>query len=229
MHTYFVTRGVEKCATEWKNYMQAQQFPWKRFSLNNCSCNHAKVLHNEGIECSAKSGHEVEHNFLKKDGNGLIMQDEKGAAIYEIKKIKIEKDCPCLKFNRREETTTIQGVLRPIQFWEYIHPKESLATVFAMQHSNQHNSTLLDQYKDMRSEMKPFAWAIRKALKLNKIPEDLKENTKDYFVPGYGVNYTNFKFQVNNVPIDGVGLYPIGIKEDVYGENEKFGYEQEML
>jgi len=96
----------------------------------------------------------------------------------------------------KEEVTRVQGALRPIQLYEYVFPEECLPEVLAM----------LELHKgdDVRKEMKPVAWGLRKAMGLQPVPvfDDIKDKPRD-------------KITTKFVPTEAVATYPIGIKEDI--------------
>ena len=121
-----------------------------------------------------------------------------------------------------DQYTKVQGSLRPIQLFEYVVPQESLQEVLAMQ--NLHKT-----YDQLRPEVKPIAWTLRKLLGAKKIPDmpDLKAKES---------------WQVTNkfVPMDtvagGTAVYVIGMKNDItqdfifdMGHGRTEGWHQEGL
>lgn len=110
-----------------------------------------------------------------------------------------------------DELTKVQGALRPIQFWEYAFPQESLQEVLAMM--NLHKN-----YGKFRPEWNKYAWLMRKILKIKPIPEMPELRTKE-----------SWQITQKYVPMEAVAAYCIGIKEDPVGEHEGYGYHQEML
>ena len=105
----------------------------------------------------------------------------------------------------KEETTAVQGSLRPLELWEYVFPEESLNEVL----------TMLDFQPT--SEMPAMKVAMmRKMLGAKKIPKiPLQQKTKF-------------------VHRNGVCLYPIGIKKDErrdcdWSEIGQGKYNQEVL
>ena len=105
-----------------------------------------------------------------------------------------------------ERVTAVQGALRPIQFWEYVFPEESLTDVLG---------GLQIRGPIERPELKTIGWALRKTLKLDKIPI-LDDGTK---VTGYESKVkfegkTPPVFPVHNLFMQGLAVYPIGIKKD---------------
>lgn len=105
----------------------------------------------------------------------------------------------------KETLVRVQGALRPVQLYEYVFPKESMDEVFTM--------------LDIKNTKKNFeglkAATFRKMLghKVKPIP-DYKEQLSHHFVG-----------DVHN----GIGIYPIGIKEDPVLESEAWNVRQEML
>ena len=105
---------------------------------------------------------------------------------------------------KKEETTFVQGSLRPVQLWEYVFPEESLQEVLAMMNlqGNEGAPTGLSSAKMAM---------IRKALQCKPIPK-LEEIERNRFVN-----------------CDGVSIHPIGIKKDRRIDWEEIGYNQELL
>ena len=122
-----------------------------------------------------------------------LLKDDKGNFIPDGKD---ENDNP--KYIRGpEEVTRVQGVLRPIQFFEYVFPKECLPEVLAMMKI--HNAADLK----LRPEVAGPAWFVRKLMKLKPvpvIPEIQGKNPQD--------------ITTKWVPTNAVATYPIGIRED---------------
>lgn len=111
--------------------------------------------------------------------------------------------------------TRVQGALRPIQLFEYVFPGPSLPNVLAMMGMNK-----LD-YNTIRPEVKNYSWILRKMMGLKKIelPEEIKK-------------MENWEITQEYVPMDGMAVYPIGIREDPIGDlfiPNGDGYYQEML
>ena len=122
--------------------------------------------------------------------------------------------CVCPEFKPREEPKMVQGALRPIELWEYVFPRESLQEVLAMQNTHK-------EYNRLRPEVNKMGWLLRKAMGAKKIPDmpDLQ-------------NKEMWEITSKFVPMSGMAVYPIGIKEDNYapidfGQHGKF--EQEWL
>lgn len=102
----------------------------------------------------------------------------------------------------KEEVVPLQGALRPIQLYEYVFPKESLDDVLTALEIGEGKVTPWIASLNQK--------ALRKALGLKPIPK--------------------YKKVVNRIIArPGVALYPIGIKDDAYGANPDYGYEQEMV
>lgn len=108
----------------------------------------------------------------------------------------------CKEFKPRPESVKVQGSLRPIELWEYVFPKESLQDVLA-------SMEVQDTWYP--KEFEKLAWAMRKGLKLSKIPK-VDHSAKQHIIPRLGF-----------------GIHPIGIKEDPVKEVPEWGYKQEML
>jgi len=128
-----------------------------------------------------------------------------------------------------EEQDVVQGALRPIQIWEYVFPEESLNDVLG---------NLQIEGPIERPEIKSISWALRKMLKLKQIP---KMPEGGYKVSGYTpLGTINGKpmapIPANNMYMQGVAVYPIGIKEDITKDykfklenGEEVEYNQEGL
>lgn len=129
------------------------------------------------------------------------------------------------------EYKLVQGALRPIELWEYVHPAECLPEVLAMQHKADGTGAIINEVHNLRPEVKNYALLMQKLLGLKPFPKF--ENTKQYgYVPAPG----SPPFPVNWVTTDGFAVYPIGIKEDVFQDfpnfadaNSNKGYWQEGL
>jgi hypothetical protein len=123
------------------------------------------------------------------------------------------------------EFTMVQGALRPIEFWEYVVPKERLPEVLAMQN--------LQGAFPLRPEVNNMGWVLRKLLHAKKIPQDMLNEIKDK--QAYQIT-DKFIPMMHNVGGGGMAVYPIGIKEDnthAYtwneGTKDAIGYFQEGL
>ena len=121
-----------------------------------------------------------------------------------------------------EESYTVQGALRPIQFWEYVFPEECLTDILG---------GLGIKGPIQRKELKAIAWMLRKTLNLEQIP------TIDGTVTGYRPNGTVNGQPMQSLPvhdlyIPGVAVYPVGIKKDATQDADwdaNNEYKQEML
>ena len=103
----------------------------------------------------------------------------------------------------KEEITLVQGALRPLEFWEYVFPEESLPDVLAM--LEQDNKVNLKNALNQKT-----AIMLRQMLGLKKIPiMDLPERNRV-------------------IHLRGMALHPIGIKKDERTD-APWGYRQEML
>lgn len=114
-----------------------------------------------------------------------------------------------LKTNQ-EEATMVQGALRPIQLFEYVVPNECIPEALAMMG--------LHKNEKMRPEINNYAWILRKLMGLKKIevPEEIAKKEGWQVTDKY-------------VPMAGMAVYPIGVKEDVVQEYPSYGYKQEGL
>lgn len=128
------------------------------------------------------------------------------------------KKCPCLKFEPREEIMRVAGTLRPIQLFEYVIPADGIPTFLTMQ------GTLPTSFlhgAKLRKETELIGWAIRKGMGLKKMPTYSKEEFDEALKNCY-----------QYVPMDGMAVYPLGIKEDKFGPID-FGsegkFDQEWL
>ena len=113
----------------------------------------------------------------------------------------------------KEEVVKVQGALRPIEFWEYVFPQESLQEVLAMQ--NAHKG-----YNQLRPEVNRFAWILRKMMGAKKIPDMPELQNKE-----------QWQITQKYVPMNGMAVYALGIREDpvqdfLFGDH---GYYQEGL
>jgi len=102
----------------------------------------------------------------------------------------------------KEEITSVQGALRPVELWEYVFPEESLPEVLAMLDIQN-----LEEGKYGLSKSKMAL--LRKSLGCTKIPK-IPDAEKQHIISKIGV-----------------GIHPIGIRKDKKGE--MMGYEQEYL
>ena len=108
---------------------------------------------------------------------------------------------------KKEETIRVQGNLKPIEFWEYVLPEESLGEIC-------HYLGIPADGKQTHSEkMEKLAWAFRKGLGLTKIPK-----------------YDEKKLVIEPRLIyrAGTRIYGLGIKKDDRKDFD-WGYNQEGL
>lgn len=109
-----------------------------------------------------------------------------------------------------EEVTKVSGVLRPIQLWEYVLPTEGARmTPQGLVKSNniQEAMAMMNIHKNepIRPEISNFAWMLRKAMKLKKFEKMPEEMAKQ----------DRYQLTDRFIPMEAMGVYPIGIKEDV--------------
>lgn len=106
----------------------------------------------------------------------------------------------------QEEVMRVQGALRPIQLYEYVFPEESLNEVLTMLNIPSGENGHWGMSKSSQ-------FMLRKALgsDVEPVPEYTKVPTNHY------------------VPLDGIAIYPLGIKKDKKEEIKEWGYEQERL
>ncbi len=168
MHIIFATRGAPKEVQVWKEFMNCQMFTFYQTPL-----------------MKDKKG-----EFIK-DG-----VDEEGAQKY--KHLQYLTDYPDHEtgkiLHKKGEDVRIknkvQGVLRPIQLFEYIVPDEAYPEVMNMMKLNDAVN------KPMRKEVLLPFWTIRKYMHLKPMPK-VEEVETDRFIP------TN-----------AVATYPIGVRSD---------------
>lgn len=110
----------------------------------------------------------------------------------------------------KEEFVQVQGGLRRTPFgYEYIFPEECLDEVLTMLNIDEKTGAGDQGWTLSKSQL----FFLRKMIGhgIEKIPKYKQIVTNRY------------------VEMRGVAIYPIGIKRDARGSNEKWGYEQEML
>lgn len=115
----------------------------------------------------------------------------------------------CKNFQEREELFRVQGVMRPIELWEYVFPEEHLAEVLTMFGIPEKNPRI--HMRAMPIIEKIGVKPLQLAMGLKPVPE-YKQVPTDKFI---------YK--------ECFSIYPIGIKEDVKHKWVEQGYEQEML
>lgn len=119
--------------------------------------------------------------------------------------------CKFKKFTPRVEYTKVQGALRPIQLFEYVFPKESLQEVLAMMNCHKN-------YNKLRPEMAKVAWILRKGTGAEVIPDMPELENKE-----------SYEITQKYVPMQGMAVYPVGIRKDAEQEYPQYGYRQEGL
>lgn len=122
------------------------------------------------------------------------------------------------------ETMTVQGALRPIQFWEYVVPKSSIQDVLTNMRIVNYEGFTVDPKAgntlpnpvnpNMPAGVHALAMVARKALKLKEFPTATLK-------PGMAITRPLY--------VEGVTIHPIGYKDDKIDANEVIGYEQEMI
>ena len=123
-----------------------------------------------------------------------------------------------LKTNKIEYCN-VQGALRHCFgiCYEYIFPEESLREVLTMLHIRERHKLSKTQTWLMRKVLGP---SIKKVPKYEDIPNIIYPVDKDGIVLLSSKRY---------IEMNGVAVYPIGIKKDNRNVWEEQGYEQEML
>lgn len=109
-----------------------------------------------------------------------------------------------------EETTFLQGSLRPVELYEYVFPEECLEEVLTMLKMTDEN---IDYHENSLGKIgKFFLNKFRSILGLEPIPRGIKREPPKHIIP-----------------LEGVTLHPIGIKKDIKKDMPEFGYYQEMI
>ena len=108
---------------------------------------------------------------------------------------------------KKDETTFVQGSLRPLQLWEYVIPEESMDEVFTCMGVRPENLNGESWKHNILFK------ALRKLFKAAPVPKDWKP----------------LKTLTRVMRVDGVGVNVVGIKKDKRLAWEEQGYEQEML
>lgn len=124
-----------------------------------------------------------------------------------------------LKTNK-DEYSKVQGVLRPIQLFEYVFPETSHVPVAADKDGNPTKVVERDNLKEvlammnlqnafpLRPEVSSYAWLLRKMVGFKPIP---KETIND--IKGKDRSMITHRFVVDDNT--GMAVYPLGIKKDV--------------
>lgn len=124
----------------------------------------------------------------------------------------------------KEETTLVQGALRPTIFgaYEYIFPKESLAEVLSFFGIGEEQSDVKFQFTWLGAKAR-YA-VLRKMFNCKKIQKSILKKAKK--IPN---SFTTEEFErgVSNCIVGGAGPHIIGIKEDTM--IDLYGYHQEGL
>ena len=128
----------------------------------------------------------------------------------------------------KEEVNFVAGTYRPMELFEYIFPEPSLNDVLGgMQITGPVE----------RPEGKAIGWFLRKALKLYQVPKLTSIKNVTGYVPNGTINGEKIPAQkVHNMIIDGVAIYPIGLRDDItkdykftLGDGSEVEYHQEGL
>jgi len=122
---------------------------------------------------------------------------------------------------KKEETILVQGALRPsvLGAYEYVFPKEALAEVCSF-----FGITKNESYGFKKFGLNTRHFALRKIFNCKKIPKKILEKAKT--IPD-AFSTEEFERGHSNCKIAGIGLHPIGIKEDA--ERVIGNYTQEGL
>lgn len=107
--------------------------------------------------------------------------------------------------------TKVQGSLRPLQFYEYVFPKEALPEVLAM-------LRIHDKFNTVMPAMKPVRYILKKIMGGRNIPDLPELKGKE-----------GWQITDKYIPLDGVGIHPVCIKDDVTQDYPDFGFYQEGL
>lgn len=133
-----------------------------------------------------------------------LLKDEKGEYILDG----VDEDGKPKYKRGAEQTTRVQGALRPIQLWEYVLPEECLPEMLAAMN--------LHQVNKLRPEVSKVAWVLRKGMGAKPIPmfPQLQGKTSQELTTRY-------------IPHDSVATYPIGVKYDkkhdyIFSKGTKF-------
>ena len=120
-----------------------------------------------------------------------LVKDEKGQYIPDG-----TNEDGTVKYKRgAEQTTRVQGVLRPIQLWEYVIPEECLPELLAAMN--------LQNTGKLRPEVNKVAWMLRKGMGAKPVPQFPE-------IVGKTTEQLTSRF----IPHNAVATYPIGVKYD---------------
>jgi len=115
---------------------------------------------------------------------------------------------PCKEFKGRVEDFEVQGKLRPIQFWEYTVPVESVPEVMFYLKIKGTGDQVHDEF------LKKVAWPYRKMIGLKPLP---KYDEKKLII------------QKRLIHTDFISLYGLGVKYDDIKDFPQWGYRQEGI
>ncbi len=133
---------------------------------------------------------------------GIISMEEEWKAILRAQRFPFKRKN---LETGKEELSFVQGALRPIQFWEYVFPDESLNDILA---------AMRITGPIERPEIKTATWLLRKMLKLEQIPKNENIAATGY-VPQGTLNGKQMPVSpVHNMFVEGIACYPVGIKKD---------------
>lgn len=144
---------------------------------------------------------------LKRDEKRKLIEDgldENGIKkykhiTYETDQIDLEKGK--VLHRKGEEAivlSKVAGSLRPMQLFEYVFPDEALPEVLGMMD--------MQGKFPLRPEVEKLSWFLRKGTGFKPIPKEVLEKIKD--IPQHDLTE-------KRVPMHGMAVYPIGIKEDL--------------
>lgn len=153
---------------------------------------------------------------ILKDSNGNYIKDESGNYVHGEPVI-----------------TRVQGSLRPFRFYEYVFPRDGVIIEKGKAKIDEWRNVkevlaMMDEHKNyinMRKEMVPIAWILRKITGAYKIPEfpDIVNKERDFITNKY-------------TPHEGVAICTVGIKDDKFGDiifnhpdGRSEGWDQEWL
>ncbi len=115
------------------------------------------------------------------------------------------------KYKRgKEGLSRIQGALRPIQMFEYVFPREGVQSINGKLVPSDNLAEALAMMNlqsafPLRPEVQKIGWMLRKSLGAKPIPQSVLDPIKEKNMQDITSKY---------VPMAGMAVYPIGIKED---------------